>query len=175
MITLNTHAFDSPVGRITVMSSEKGLCFLDFPGPSDVRMHDFVRLHFKGADITTGGKVNKEAERQLKAYFAGKLKKFTVRLDLKIGGFYGQTLKHVFKIPFGVTKSYGQIAAELGNPLASRAVGSANRNNPIPIIIPCHRVLAANGLGGYGGRCGNLATKKKLLRHEGVDLAEILK
>lgn len=170
MTTLYTDAFDSPVGRITILSSEKGLCFLDFPGPSDIRMQDFIRTHFAQVEIGTGGKINREVARQLKAYFAGKLKKFTVRLDLKVSGFYGQTLRHVFAIPFGTTKSYGQIAAELGNPLASRAVGSANRNNPIPIIIPCHRVVAANSLGGYGGKCGNLELKKKLLRHEGVEV-----
>jgi len=86
---------------------------------------------------------------------------------LHVKGFYGKVLQKVRAIPYGKTRTYGEIAAALGNPGAARAVGGANRSNPIPIIIPCHRVVAANGLGGYSG---GPDIKAKLLEHEGVYL-----
>lgn len=106
----------------------------------------------------------KEVIRQLKSYFAGKLKEFDVPLVLQGTDFQLLVWRRLQKIPYGETVSYGQIARELGNPEASRAVGLANGSNPIPIIVPCHRVIGSNGnLTGFGG---GLPVKQKLLTLE---------
>ncbi|MBT3179330.1 MAG: methylated-DNA--[protein]-cysteine S-methyltransferase [Candidatus Marinimicrobia bacterium] len=106
--------------------------------------------------------------KELQEYFNGTRKDFTVPLDLKMPPFYKKSLLEVAKIPFGKTVSYQEIAKRAGNEKASRAAGSANANNPIAILIPCHRVLTSNGtLGGYGG---GLDKKMILLTHEGIDV-----
>lgn len=106
----------------------------------------------------------KEVIHQLKSYFAGKLKDFDVPLVLHGTDFQLLVWCRLQKIPYGETVSYGQIARELGNPEASRAVGLANGSNPIPIIVPCHRVIGSNGnLTGFGG---GLPVKEKLLALE---------
>jgi methylated-DNA-[protein]-cysteine S-methyltransferase len=102
--------------------------------------------------------------RQLRAYFAGKLETFDLSLDLQGTAFQLKVWKKLCDIPYGETISYGELARRVGNPKASRAVGLANGQNPIPIIIPCHRVIGSNGkLTGYGG---GLPIKQKLLALE---------
>jgi methylated-DNA-[protein]-cysteine S-methyltransferase len=109
------------------------------------------------------------AERELREYFAGRRKKFTVALDLDGTDFQRAAWEAMRKIPFGKTISYGDQARAIGKPKAFRAVGSANGRNPIPIIVPCHRVLAGDGsLGGYSL---GLAMKRKLLALEGISVA----
>ena len=93
-----------------------------------------------------------ETERQLKEYFGGKRKEFSLRLDPAGTDFQRQVWKALLGIPFGETRSYGQLAKQLGNPQASRAVGAANGRNPISIIVPCHRVIGSSGkLTGFAG------------------------
>jgi methylated-DNA-[protein]-cysteine S-methyltransferase len=105
-----------------------------------------------------------EAEEQLTAYFAGELKEFTVELRLNGTPFQRSVWEQLRLIPYGQTRSYGELADALGNPRASRAVGLANGKNPIGIIVPCHRVIGANGgLTGYGG---GLPRKRRLLALE---------
>ena len=105
-----------------------------------------------------------ELRRQLDAYFAGELTMFDVRLELEGTEFQRSVWRKLSAIPYGETWSYGQLATELGKPTASRAVGAANGNNPIAIILPCHRVVGSTGsLIGFGG---GLPTKDFLLRHE---------
>lgn len=112
----------------------------------------------------------KEAKRQLEAYFDGKLEKFDLPLQPGGSDFQKQVWRAMLKIPYGKTLTYGEIATKLGG--AARAVGAACGANRIPVIIPCHRVLAAGGgLGGYSGS-GGLATKTALLRLEGARFAE---
>jgi methylated-DNA-[protein]-cysteine S-methyltransferase len=107
-----------------------------------------------------------EAVRQLRAYFAGKLRRFDIPLDLQGTEFQLRVWRQLAAIPFGETRSYSQIAAAIGAPRAVRAVGAANGANPIPIVIPCHRVIGAAGtLVGYGG---GLPLKKRLLELEGA-------
>jgi methylated-DNA-[protein]-cysteine S-methyltransferase len=104
---------------------------------------------------------------QLEEYFAGRRRKFTVRLDLRGTDFQKQCWEELLRIPYGETRSYAEIARAVGRPNAYRAVGQANHYNPIAIIVPCHRVLAAGTeLGGYGG---GLKTKAFLLRLEGAE------
>ena len=101
---------------------------------------------------------------QLNLYFLGELKKFDVEYELPISSFYKNVLNEVFKIPYGKTNSYKYIAKKIGNSMAYRAVANANAANPIPIIIPCHRVILSNGtFGDYGG---GKELKKELIGFE---------
>jgi methylated-DNA-[protein]-cysteine S-methyltransferase len=107
-----------------------------------------------------------ETARQLREYFAGTRQTFDLPLAPRGSGFQELVWQTLLKIPFGETWSYGQLAKHIGRPSASRAVGTANGANPISIIVPCHRVIGANGtLTGYGG---GLPAKRWLLAHEGA-------
>ncbi|MDD4050289.1 MAG: methylated-DNA--[protein]-cysteine S-methyltransferase [candidate division Zixibacteria bacterium] len=165
MIKLHEHAFSSAIGTITLLSSPAGICYVHFGGEPGKVYRAFIHRHFPGASVERGGESNDEAARQILAYLDGKLTEFTVPLDLKTTPFYAKVLAEVKRIPYGKTKTYGEIAVALGKPGASRAVGGANASNPIPLFIPCHRVIASDGLCGYAF---GLPTKIKLLRLEGV-------
>jgi methylated-DNA-[protein]-cysteine S-methyltransferase len=107
-----------------------------------------------------------EAARQLRAYFAGQLRRFDLPLEMQGTGFQLRVWRELERIPYGETRSYSQIAVAIGAPQAVRAVGAANGANPIPIVVPCHRVIGASGkLVGYGG---GLPLKKRLLVLEGA-------
>src|ERR1035438_1227704 len=107
-----------------------------------------------------------EAVRQLRAYFAGQLRRFDLPLDMHGTPFQLRVWRELERIPYGETRSYSQIAAAIGAPRAVRAVGAANGANPIPIVVPCHRVIGASGkLVGYGG---GLPLKRRLLELEGA-------
>ena len=126
-----------------------------------------VRVEF-GIQPCCGGDTPllREAEGQLIAYFEGRLRTFDLPVDLRGTPFQQAVWRALRDIPFGETRSYGEIARAVGNPRASRAVGMANNRNPISIIVPCHRVIGADGsLTGYGG---GLDVKRFLLRLEGV-------
>jgi methylated-DNA-[protein]-cysteine S-methyltransferase len=108
----------------------------------------------------------RETRAQLKAYFGGELKEFDLPMALEGTDFQRKVWEKLCEIPYGVTTSYGELARRLGTPSASRAVGLANGSNPISIIVPCHRVIGADGsLTGYGG---GLERKEWLLKHEGA-------
>lgn len=118
---------------------------------------------------TGAGAIVRQAEQELREYFAGRRRTFTVKLDLEGTEFQRKAWQAMRKIPFGETISYGDQARKVGKPKAYRAVGSANGKNPIPIIVPCHRVLASDGsLGGYSL---GLSMKRQLLALEGVSVA----
>jgi methylated-DNA-[protein]-cysteine S-methyltransferase len=109
---------------------------------------------------------------QLREYFAGTRRDFELPLAPRGTDFRNRVWDALRAIPFGETRTYRDIAAQVGQPKGMQAVGQANRHNPIPIVIPCHRVIATNGIGGYSGEDGDgkeLDTKRWLLRHEGVD------
>src|SRR5690348_10312155 len=147
---------DSPVGPLLMAGGQDGLHLLHFMTGRRPKSPDRTWTEDK--------KPFKEVIHQLKAYFAGKLKDFDVPLVLHGTDFQLLVWRRLQKIPYGETVSYGQIARELGNPEASRAVGLANGSNPIPIIVPCHRVIGSNGnLTGFGG---GLPVKEKLLALE---------
>lgn len=116
----------------------------------------------------TGNRLLKESADQIQAYFLGKLKNFNLPISLNLSPFQEMVLYQVLKIPFGETRSYGQLADSMGNPRSVRAVGNANGKNPLPIVIPCHRVIGTGGqLTGYSG---GLWRKKWLLQHESSSL-----
>ena len=133
----------SPLGRLTICCTEKGLLRLDLRGrrPAD-RRFDWVRAEEK----------TRPAASELAEYFAGQRQRFTIPLDLRGTPFQRQAWKALLAIPYGRTRSYGDIARQIGRRRAYRAVGQANHRNPMAIVVPCHRVVAADGgLGGYGG------------------------
>ena len=155
----------SPFGKLKLVASDKGLAAVlwENDDPRRVRLGPLK----PGPD----NKFLKEAEKQLKAYFDGRLKKFTVPLDFKGTDFQKSVWAALLTIPFGETRSYGEIARQIGRPEASRAVGAANGRNPIPIIAPCHRVIGSNGdLTGFGG---GLPIKEHLLTLEGAHSASL--
>lgn len=147
---------DSPIGELTLAADDRGLHRILFakqkcPTPPDpVWRQDSAPLE--------------EPIRQLLAYFAGELKAFALPLAPLGTPFQRKVWQLLCEIPYGETISYGELARRVGNPNASRAVGLANGSNPIPIVIPCHRVIGSNGkLTGYGG---GLPIKEKLLSLE---------
>jgi len=109
--------------------------------------------------------VLKEAATQLQEYFAGERTEFDLRMELDGTPFQREVWAELARIPYGETISYGELARRVGRPKGPRAVGQANGRNPIAIVVPCHRVLASNGIGGYGG---GLTVKRALLALEGV-------
>ncbi|MGW1159519.1 methylated-DNA--[protein]-cysteine S-methyltransferase [Streptomyces sp. NPDC002513] len=152
---------DSPYGPLTLVADDGVLCGLYM---ADQR-HRPPEETFGDRDEAPFGEAPfREAADQLAAYFAGELKEFTVELRLDGTPFQRSVWEQLRLIPYGETRSYGELADALGNPGASRAVGLANGRNPIGIIVPCHRVVGANGsLTGYGG---GLDRKQRLLDFE---------
>lgn len=139
-------AIESPLGPLTLIADTVGISALEWrDGRRD------------GTPVLT------QAAAQLDAYFAGKLQDFTVPIRLTCSDFQRTVCASMSAIPFGETRTYGELAQQLGVP--AQAIGQACGGNPIPILIPCHRVLGANGLGGYSGD-GGVETKVWLLRHE---------
>ncbi len=149
------YTYDSPVGPLTLVASERGLVALEF----GERKHP---------EATEDQKRFAACRKQLHEYFAGKRETFTIPLDIRGTEFQKRCWQELLKIPYGQTRSYRQIAETVGNRNAVRAVGLANGQNPIAIIVPCHRVIASDGtLCGYGG---GLELKEELLRLEGARL-----
>ncbi|MFJ3715302.1 methylated-DNA--[protein]-cysteine S-methyltransferase [Streptomyces sp. NPDC090057] len=147
---------ESPYGPLTLVAEDGVLCGLYMAG----QRHRPPEESFGDPDATPFA----EAREQLSAYFAGELKEFTLELRLSGTPFQRGVWDRLTRIPYGETRSYGELATELGNPKASRAVGLANGRNPIGIIVPCHRVIGAAGsLTGYGG---GLDRKRRLLDFE---------
>ncbi|MET9905473.1 methylated-DNA--[protein]-cysteine S-methyltransferase [Streptomyces sp. NPDC006476] len=146
----------SPYGPLTLVAEDGVLCGLYM---TDQR-HRPAEETFGDRDDSPFG----EVEAQLTAYFDGELKEFTLELRLNGTPFQRMVWDQLRRIPYGETRSYGELAAALGNPAASRAVGLANGKNPVGIIVPCHRVVGADGsLTGYGG---GLPRKQRLLDFE---------
>jgi len=148
----------TPVGELKLVASNQGLAAILWENDDPNR----VRLHPVKED--KNNPFLRETEHQLKEYFAGTLKIFSVKTDFKGTEFQKKVWNALLKIPFGETRSYGQIAEQIGNPKAVRAVGAANGRNPISIIAACHRVIGTNGK--LTGFAGGLKTKEFLLHHE---------
>jgi methylated-DNA-[protein]-cysteine S-methyltransferase len=146
---------DSPVGKLKLVASDKGLVAILWENDNPRR----VRL----GDLVEDGKhpILCETERQLEEYFAGKRKSFSLALDMRGTRFQNDVWEALLAIPFGETRSYGQLAKQLGNPKATRAVGAANGRNPISIVVPCHRVIGSSGK--LTGFAGGLDAKAHLL------------
>ncbi|MFF2379195.1 methylated-DNA--[protein]-cysteine S-methyltransferase [Streptomyces sp. NPDC058108] len=147
---------DSPYGPLTLVADDDLLCGLYMVG----QRHRPPQEDFGARDDT----LLPEVKRQLTAYFAGALKEFDLPMRLAGTPFQRSVWEQLVRIPYGEIRSYGELADALGNPKASRAVGLANGRNPVGIIVPCHRVVGADGsLTGYGG---GLDRKRRLLDFE---------
>jgi methylated-DNA-[protein]-cysteine S-methyltransferase len=153
--TTATMPLDTPIGRLVLECDGDVLIGLWLP-------HE--RRHGR-RDVDDVPPVLKEAAAQLEEYFAGERTEFDVTMELDGTPFQQEVWAELSRIPYGETISYGELARRVGRPNGPRAVGQANGRNPIPIIVPCHRVLASNGIGGYGG---GLKIKRALLAVEGV-------
>lgn len=152
----------TPIGVLHLAATPKGVSQLDFNVPRKIRSaRGLSTVEARQARTHIA-----QAIRQIREYFTGKRKEFNLPLDLH--GTQSQQLvwKGLLEIPFGKTKSYGQLAEEIGLPRAARAVGTSCGRNPVPVIVPCHRVVGTDRtLHGYGG---GLWRKRFLLEHEGV-------
>ena len=152
----------TPFGSLAVAHSLSGICSILFPEENPFKnslLQKFPRAKIYKEHTDSTGCVD-----QLREYFDGKRIAFDVEVDLDLSVFYTKVLKTVLTIPYGETSSYKEIARKTGNPKCFRAVGNANAHNPIPVIIPCHRVIKYDGsLGGYRGK---LERKVFLLEHE---------
>jgi methylated-DNA-[protein]-cysteine S-methyltransferase len=149
----------SPVGRLTLVGNDQGLAAVlwEDDDPSRVRLGAMKE--------NASHPILIQAQQQLEEYFAGTRRKFTVKLDPDGTAFQRKVWNALRTIPFGETRSYGQIADQIGSRRAVRAVGAANGRNPLSIIVPCHRVIGADGT--LTGFAGGLEVKARLLALEG--------
>jgi methylated-DNA-[protein]-cysteine S-methyltransferase len=150
-----TMPLNTPVGRLVLESDGDVLIGLWLPNSA-------MRARGDGRDAPP---VLKDAATQLEEYFAGERTGFDIPMELDGTEFQREVWAELSRIPYGETISYGELARRVGRPRGPRAVGQANGRNPIAIIVPCHRVVASNGIGGYGG---GLPLKRALLTLEGV-------
>jgi O-6-methylguanine DNA methyltransferase len=152
METLHTAEIDSPIGTLFVASSASGLAWVGLPHASGRGFAGWLRRHAPESSVREGFGPNRRAAGQLVEYLEGKRSSFELELDLRATAFQAKVLGAVAGIPYGETRSYAEVARSIRAPRAQRAVGAANGANPLPLVIPCHRVVAADGtLHGYGG------------------------
>jgi methylated-DNA-[protein]-cysteine S-methyltransferase len=153
---------DSPIGGLFVAATERGLARIHFhpEGQEDELARIFgVRVLRAPLD---------DVRRELDEYFEGDRTTFGLPLDLRVAPFHAEVLRELALVPYGRTETYGALAARVGRPRAARAVGTVMNRNPIPIVLPCHRIVGANGaLTGYAG---GLDVKRRLLELEGATL-----
>ena len=174
METVHSAEFDSPVGVLRIASTASGLAYLGLPNAGGCGLAGWLARAAKGARREHAFAPNREAIRQVLEYLEGKRSDFDLPLDLRGTTFQRAVWRALCEIPYGSTRSYAEVARSVGNPNAVRAVGTANGANPVPLVVPCHRVVASGGkLGGYGG---GLDLKRRLLameqsaRHQGAML-----
>ncbi|QGG95491.1 methylated-DNA--[protein]-cysteine S-methyltransferase [Actinomarinicola tropica] len=156
---------DSPIGPLWVAGTDLGLLSVGFGDPDGGL--DVIATRISPRILEAPGRLD-EVRRELDEYFEGRRRHFDLPLDRRMSkGFRSEVLRVLERVDFGQTVSYLDLAERVGSPRAARAVGTAMATNPIPIVVPCHRVLRTGGhLGGYGG---GLDAKRWLLTHEGVE------
>jgi methylated-DNA-[protein]-cysteine S-methyltransferase len=162
LVDVRYDVFDSPVGELHVAQTDRGLCRISYFGEAweDQLARQFgVRVLRAPLD---------DVRRELDEYFEGKRRAFDLPIDLRVAPFHADVLRELALVPYGRTETYGALARAAGKPKAARAVGTVMNRNPIPIVLPCHRIVGANGaLTGYAG---GLDVKRALLRLEGAML-----
>ena len=158
-MSLSFKLVNSPIGTLKLVASDEGLVGVlwEKDRPRRVNLPDLVE--------NPGHSLLLRTEKELNEYFSRSRKSFTVPLDMRGTYFQKQVWEALLGIPFGETRTYGQLAIQLGNPKATRAVGAANGRNPIAIIVPCHRVIGFSGK--LTGFAGGLDAKEHLLKLEG--------
>jgi len=155
--------FDTPFGRMAVAATSRGLTRVLLPTEAAALQVSGVAPEPDRAAAALAAR----AEREILEYLAGRRRKFTVPVDLSAAPpFHAKVLRALARVSYGRTVTYGELAARVGRPHGARAVGQAMARNPVPLVIPCHRVVASGGgLGGYGG---GLDLKRRLLDLEGA-------
>jgi methylated-DNA-[protein]-cysteine S-methyltransferase len=156
---------DSPVGTLLVATTDRGLCRIAYDAEPE-REVDRLATTF-GIRVLRSTRPIDQARRQLDEYFAGSRQRFDLAVDLALlADFNRRVLRELARVPYGEVVTYGELAARAARPRAARAVGTVMNRNPLPIVLPCHRVIGANGkLVGYAG---GLERKESLLRLEGA-------
>jgi methylated-DNA-[protein]-cysteine S-methyltransferase len=154
-----------PIGCLLIASSDRGLVRIILPNKDISNSFDHLRKDFPGKRFEEDREKNQKAVEQLEEYFNGTRTNFSLKLDLIKGTEFQKSVwKAVSRIPHGQTSSYGKIARQIGKPKACRAVGLANKRNPVPIVIPCHRIIGSDG--SMTGYSGGILLKEKLLKLE---------
>jgi methylated-DNA-[protein]-cysteine S-methyltransferase len=158
---------DTPVGPLLVGVTDRGVCRISFESDPESHLDDLARRF--GARVLRSPRPLDPLRRELDEYFEGRRHAFDLDLDLRTTPeYHRRVLAELDRVEYGHTTTYGALATQTGNPRAARAVGTVMNRNPIPIVLPCHRVVGANGsLTGYGG---GLDRKELLLRLEGAIL-----
>src|SRR5581483_10024781 len=153
---------DSPLGELFVAATDRGLCRIAyFPERAEDEVARVFGRRLLRVPLD-------DVRRELDEYFTGRRHAFDLPIDLRVAPFHDDVLRELERVPYGQTTTYGALAAQSGHPKAARAVGTVMNRNPIPIVLPCHRVVGASGaLVGYAG---GLERKVQLLRLEGLDV-----
>ncbi|MCI0520446.1 MAG: methylated-DNA--[protein]-cysteine S-methyltransferase [Chloroflexi bacterium] len=156
----------TPLGTIWLALSEAGLAAVEIGG-AYAEFAAWLEAYYPGRQAVQDEESSRQAAEQMAAYLQGRLREFTLPVDWSgMGPFQRQALQATLAIPYGATRTYAQVAAQIGRPRAARAVGRAEATNPMPLVIPCHRVVGADGkLHGYGAP-GGIKTKAWLLEME---------
>lgn len=155
---------DSPLGRLRVAATGRGIVRISLPREGGKGFAGWLMRSVPDGERVDWLPHLDAAERELAEYFEGRRRAFGLALDLRGTDFQLACWRTLLEIPFGETRSYAEVARAVGRPRAVRAVGAANGANPVPIVVPCHRVIQSNGgLGGYGG---GLDVKRRLLAFE---------
>ncbi|MGB2874223.1 MAG: methylated-DNA--[protein]-cysteine S-methyltransferase [Gaiellaceae bacterium] len=156
---------DTPVGQLLVAVTDRGLCEISYDPEPEREVEGLARAF--GARVLRSPRPTDEARRQLDEYFAGERRRFDLEIDLHLAREFGRAvLQELARVPYGELTTYGALAARAGRPRAARAVGTVMNRNPVPIVLPCHRVVGSTGaLVGYGG---GLDRKRALLELEGA-------
>jgi methylated-DNA-[protein]-cysteine S-methyltransferase len=159
---------DSPVGELLVAVTGRGVCRISFDPEPEAELEALARAH--GVRVLRSPRPLEEPRRELDEYFEGRRREFGVDVDLSVLPRFQQlVLDELRRVPYGETDTYGHLAARIGRPRAARAVGGALNRNPVPIVVPCHRIVGASGrLVGYAG---GLDRKEHLLGLEGALLS----
>ncbi|MFC2173530.1 methylated-DNA--[protein]-cysteine S-methyltransferase [Acidobacteriota bacterium] len=162
---ISVSSFESLIGKLHVATTSKGIAAVALPGTGKRGFQDWLKKQHPSAQITENAAINKKAIAAIKAELAGKKYPSKVILDLKGTPFQLKVWKALQKIPRGKTLTYGEVAKKIGRPKAARAVGAACRTNPIPLLVPCHRVIGSDGsLKGFAS--SGIGLKKKLIDRE---------
>ena len=164
LVDVRYDVVDSPVGPLHLAQTERGLCRIAFrPDGQDEAIARLFGVRVLRAPLD-------DVRRELDEYFEGRRRDFDLPVDLRVPPFHAEVLAELARIPYGRLDTYGHLASLVGRPRAARAVGTVMNRNPIPIVLPCHRIVGANGsLTGYAG---GLDVKRRLLQLEGAMLFE---
>lgn len=171
-VMLATAVVETPIGVLRLAVTQAGVARIGLPRSSGPGFAGWLRTTFADAERRPWLPLVDKLSQELGEYFAGRRREFSLPLDLRGTEFQRAVWREIAAIPYGETRTYGEIAAAAGSPRAVRAAGTATGNNPVPILIPCHRVIAAKGR--LGGFSGGLDAKRRLLALERASTGELL-